>query len=105
MCRAACRSSSPLLPRSPVGARGPLVGEGFQLLDDLVDGVLLLLRWVAVLGEETLDDRAEAGLDVVAGGPIDREVGANCNDQVSGDGGELLLADGHVSVAHEFLDR
>lgn len=54
---------------SAVGGRGPFVGEGFELFDDLLDGVGLLLGRVAVLGQEALDDGAELGLDVVAYGP------------------------------------
>jgi hypothetical protein len=77
-------TEAPSVPGHPASAlarircrsAGPLVGEGLQLADDLVDGVLLLLGWVAVSGQRPFDDGAEFGLDVVAGGPVGGQVAA-----------------------------
>src|SRR5436853_627956 len=65
--------------------QSPFVAEKLGLFEDGLGGDFLLVRWIAVLAEDPLDQDAQLGADVFADRPVDRDVLANVFHEFAGD--------------------
>src|SRR3989454_8877452 len=102
------RTQTPMVGRWPsgtslrVGYRGglrkipsghsPQFGQRLRLLKDCQRGLLLLVRRIAVLAEDALDEHSEICPYIFPHGPVYRDVSPNGLNQFLGDGPESRLA-------------
>jgi hypothetical protein len=56
--------------------RSPEFGQELRLLQHGLGGLCLEIRRIAVLAEDSLHEHAEMRADVLADGPVNRDVGA-----------------------------
>jgi hypothetical protein len=87
-----------LEPRE-VSVDGSKVTVELRLLQHRLRRLLLLVRRVAVLAQDALDEHAELGANVLAQGPVDGHVGAHGLDELARDAAQGRVAEhGHGAV-------